>query len=247
MKITYLGHSGFFVETETAQYLFDYYKGELPKLNGEKPFYIFVSHRHEDHFNPEIFQLAGSYPQIRFVLAFDIRLTVKNLAKWGIDESWKDRILTVRSKSSYELSPECRIETLRSTDEGVAFFVSETEGTIFHAGDLNWWYWEGEDKGWLGTMEANFKREVERIAGRKIDVAFLPLDDRLENTFYKGMDWYMRKCKIQYAFPMHFWKDTGVIERLKQMDCVKDYETTIIDTVQEKNWRLFLGSDCNTV
>mgnify|MGYP000382206809 FL=1 len=37
-----------------------------------------------------------------------------------------------------------RIQTLKSTDAGVAFLV-ECEGrTIYHAGDLNWWHWEGE-------------------------------------------------------------------------------------------------------
>lgn len=243
MKILYTGHSGFYLETENAQYLFDYYEGVLPKIDEEKPLYVFVSHRHEDHFNPKVFQLAVSYPQIpqiKFVLAFDIRLTVKNLARWGIDETWKDRILTVRSRSCYDLSQECRIETLRSTDEGVAFLLTEKEGTIFHAGDLHWWYWEGEDKGWLGNMEANFKREVEQIAGRGIDVAFLPLDDRLENRFHMGMDWYLRKCKVQYAFPMHFWQDTSVVERFKQMDCVKDYDTIICDTVHEKEWDITL-------
>lgn len=238
MKITYIGHSGFLVETEKSYYLFDYYKGELPLLMENKPLYVFVSHRHEDHFNPEIFKLARQYPLTKYIFAFDIRLTPRNLAKWGIDEGWKEKILTVRSKSSYQLEENCRIETLRSTDEGVAFLVTEGENSIFHAGDLNWWFWEGEDKGWLGTMEANFKREVDRIAGRRLDVAFLPLDDRLGNTFYKGMDWYLRMCDVRYAFPMHFWEDFSVIERFRQMDCAKDYTTIICDTVHENSWEL---------
>lgn len=32
-----------------------------------------------------------------------------------------------------------------STDEGVAFLVTAEGRTVFHAGDLNWWHWEGED------------------------------------------------------------------------------------------------------
>ena len=36
------------------------------------------------------------------------------------------------------------IRTLRSTDEGVAFVVHYAGKTIYHAGDLNWWHWEGE-------------------------------------------------------------------------------------------------------
>ena len=238
MKITYIAHSGFLVETDKNLYLFDYYQGEIPNLTADKPLYVFASHRHGDHFNPQIFKLAETHPKVRYVFAFDIRLTPRNMKNWGIDESWKEKVLTVRSKSAYELAADCRVETLRSTDEGVAFLVTEEEGTIFHAGDLHWWFWEGEDRGWLGTMEANFKQEVERIAGRKLDAAFLPLDDRLGDTFHKGMDWYLRKCSVRYAFPMHFWEDFQVIERFKQMDCVQDYDTVICDTVAEKYWEI---------
>ena len=53
MKITYIGHSGFFVEMEDACFLFDYYKGTIPETDGNKKMYVFVSHRHHDHYNEE--------------------------------------------------------------------------------------------------------------------------------------------------------------------------------------------------
>ena len=37
-----------------------------------------------------------------------------------------------------------QVETLKSNDEGVAFLVTAEGRTIYHAGDLNWWYWNGE-------------------------------------------------------------------------------------------------------
>ena len=49
MKITYIGHSGFFVEMEDACFLFDYYKGTIPETDGNKKMYVFVSHRHHEH------------------------------------------------------------------------------------------------------------------------------------------------------------------------------------------------------
>ena len=238
LKVTYTGHSGFLVETENSLFLFDYFKGEIPELAPDKPLYVFVSHRHEDHFNPAIFRLAEKHERTAFILAFDIRLTARNIQKWGIDESWKDRILTARSHETYQLAPGCKAETLRSTDEGVAFLITEGEHTIYHAGDLHWWLWDGEDPGWLGTMTANFKREVERIAGRKIDLAFLPLDDRQGVHFYKGMDWFLRNCSVRYAFPMHFWEDDSVVERFMGMDCRKDYDTVICDTAHKRQWIL---------
>ena len=36
MKITYINHSGFLLETRECYYIFDYYKGELPNLDKEK-------------------------------------------------------------------------------------------------------------------------------------------------------------------------------------------------------------------
>ena len=55
MKITYLRHSGFLVELEQVWLLFDYYRGEIPEFPKGKKGYVFVSHRHIDHFNKEIF------------------------------------------------------------------------------------------------------------------------------------------------------------------------------------------------
>lgn len=36
MKITYINHSGFLVETEDSYHIFDYYKGDLPTLDKSK-------------------------------------------------------------------------------------------------------------------------------------------------------------------------------------------------------------------
>ena len=71
------------------------------------------------------------------------------------------------------------VETLPSTDEGVAWFVTAEGKFIFHAGDLNWWHWEGEDKAWNANMAADFKRYTEPLRGRCADLALLPLDPRL--------------------------------------------------------------------
>ena len=44
MKITYINHSGFLIETKDCYYIFDYYKGELPQLDKEKEVIVFCSH-----------------------------------------------------------------------------------------------------------------------------------------------------------------------------------------------------------
>lgn len=42
MKITYINHSGFLIETRDCYYIFDYYKGELPHLDKEKEVIVFA-------------------------------------------------------------------------------------------------------------------------------------------------------------------------------------------------------------
>lgn len=36
MKITYINHSGFLIETKDCYYIFDYYQGDLPTLDKSK-------------------------------------------------------------------------------------------------------------------------------------------------------------------------------------------------------------------
>ncbi len=51
MQVTHIFHSGFFVETAQADFLFDWWKGTLPaRADQRKPFYVFVSHSHGDHY-----------------------------------------------------------------------------------------------------------------------------------------------------------------------------------------------------
>ena len=51
LTVTYIGHSGFLLETEDAYFLFDYFKGTIPELKNNKSIIVFSSHRHHDHFN----------------------------------------------------------------------------------------------------------------------------------------------------------------------------------------------------
>ena len=77
MKVTYIAHSGFYVDTGDAGFLFDYYKGKLPDVEADKPLIVFVSHHHPDHYNPVIFRLAEKYPNVRYVVSKDVYLRPK--------------------------------------------------------------------------------------------------------------------------------------------------------------------------
>ena len=177
MKVTYIGHSGFLAEFSHCCCLFDYYEGKIPDLDKDKPLFIFVSHRHQDHFNPEIFHITGP-GKIHYILSSDTkrymrdRLDLPGLhfmkAEENLSLTWGD--------GAYSLS----VKTLRSTDCGVAFLIHTEGKDIYHAGDLNWWVWPGESKQYNNNMTANFKRYTEPLKGLDLFAAFLPLDPRQE-------------------------------------------------------------------
>ena len=57
MKITFLGHSGYAVEISGLLLVFDYETGCLPLDSDPAEAVFFVSHQHQDHFNPQIFSM----------------------------------------------------------------------------------------------------------------------------------------------------------------------------------------------
>ena len=233
MKIDYLGHSGFLMETDSAILLFDYYIGDLSLLDGkpdDKPLFVFVSHAHGDHFNPKIFSLASGGRSVKYILSFDIRgnAAVKKHAD----------ILYADADNAYEIEGLGTVRTLFSTDEGVAFLVSMPGETVFHAGDLNWWDWPGEEPEWLAEQKTVFQREIGKLAGTHIDAACVVLDDRLEENFAEGMSWFLTVCDPEYVLPMHFHKGHNVVERFRANRRADISETRILDTSKETHWEI---------
>lgn len=206
MHVTFLAHSGFFLELETASLLFDWWKGELPPLPADRPLLVFASHRHEDHFNPAIFSLAEGGRDVRFLLGKDIRLTERNRTRWNLSDDGARRCLALGGGETVSPIPGVTVETLPSTDEGVAFLVSLEGKTLFHAGDLNWWHWEGEDPAWNRNMEINFKRYCEPLRGRHVDLAMFPVDPRLGEDGFRGARYFLELTDTACLLPMHQWE-----------------------------------------
>ena len=209
MRVTFLAHSGFLVELPSVTLLFDWWKGELPALRPEIPLLVFVSHRHPDHFSPAIFALNDGPRQILFLLGKDIRLSPRNLARWGVSQETAGKCLSLGGNNIVSPLSGVSVETLPSTDEGVAFLVTADGRTLFHAGDLNWWHWEGEDKAWNRNMEVNFQRYTEPLRGRRIDLAMLPLDPRLGEPGFWGPRYFLELADIARFLPMHQWGEFG--------------------------------------
>lgn len=215
IKVTYLGHSGFLAEVEDMYLLFDYYKGELPKMDPDKKMAVFVSHSHYDHYGKDIFRLRDIFQQIRFILSDDIRAQEE------------EDVIFVRPNEHREILG-LDITTLRSNDEGVAFLVKYKNRTIYHAGDLNWWHWEGEPEEYNTKMRRSYQSEINKLQKEKIDVAFVPVDPRLGEQYCWGLDCFMKRTETARVFPMHFWETYDIFDRLLLEKCTEDYQDKIV-------------------
>lgn len=251
VKVTYLNHSGFAVELDNYVLVFDYStpedaagskeKGFLPVMPKEKQLVMFISHRHPDHFQLSALKWAESISKnTRYFVGNDIKLNEKYLERKGIAPHILKRMERMKGGEMYKSEKEdFRVETLRSTDQGVAFLVWAGDVSIYHAGDLNHWYWKEEPKSWNDSMERDYHREIDRIAGRRFDIAFVPLDPRLGEGCRYGMDYFLQKAAAENIFPMHMWGKYDVIGRYKQTEMGARFAAKIKD-VSEKNREFLL-------
>ncbi len=248
MEITYINHSGFLMEWETCYWLFDYYKGTIPKMDPKKKLFVFASHSHGDHFNPQIFSLSQQFSNIEYILSSDIKpskhFALKNSNTNTIEENIEEKIVSVKANMEYEFWDQNKepiiLKTLKSTDCGVAFLLNYQGKTIYHAGDLNLWVWKEESKQYNNNMTANFNKEMLQLENLAIDIAFAPLDPRQEEWYYMGLERLLRTAQIKYVFPMHFWEKPSVIEQFKrERDLMKD--TNIVDISHDnQTWSIDL-------
>ena len=195
MKITFIEHSGFMVEMEQNVLLFDYYQGEIPSFDESKTLFVFASHSHADHYNPVIWKLKEQYKNVHYILSDDIK---DNKGAVVMKPHEKRKVAGIE------------IETLKSNDMGVAFLVKAEGKTIYHAGDLNWWHWNGEPEEDNEYYKRTFQDEMKYLEGKKIDVAFMLLDPRQEDKYCWGMNYFLEHTDSKVVFPMHCFKHYNI-------------------------------------
>lgn len=206
MQVTYFHHSGFMVETKQHCMIFDYYtqNGKYDFLDiakyRHKKIFVFVSHFHQDHYDRKIFEWQAVVPEIQYILSDDVTPPrfVQNVHKVHFDKKYGIDSIS--------------IETFHSTDEGVAFLVNVDNKVIYHAGDLNWWHWKGESEQFNKTIAGMHQKEINKMKNKVIDVAFLPVDPRLEENDILALDYMLKIVKVKQVFPMHFWEKYSIYE-----------------------------------
>jgi L-ascorbate metabolism protein UlaG (beta-lactamase superfamily) len=214
IKINYLFNSGFTVETEKHLLVFDYFKdsvdsGEKNRANGaigdedlniDKEIIVFSSHSHHDHFNPVILDWKNTRPDITYVLSSDIK-----------DVRKTENINVISAYEELKLE-DVYVKAYGSTDIGISFLVKVDGTTLFHSGDLNWWYWWDDTEGEIQQAERWFKDEIRKIKEEAVDIAFFPVDPRLEHNYCVGGEYFIKEINPQVFIPMHFGETYQITE-----------------------------------
>ena len=216
MKVIFIHHSCFLVEVDEKVLIFDWFAGDrvngynfggqLPEYEADTPVYVFASHKHRDHFDMDCLKWAEKYTNIHYIFSKDCKMTAHFLQKHGFDDRIKEKIVYVSPCEKYKVD-DIEIETLRSTDAGVAFYLKTNGASFFHAGDLYNWKWEGVGDLVNGKMEHAYKSQIKRLAAKDINIAFVPMDPRLEEHQFDGFDYFLKNTNAEYVFPMHMWQD----------------------------------------
>lgn len=232
MKIYYIYHSCFIVETDSSFLMFDYFKNKKSInsdfnfnelfneiLNSSKPLYVFASHNHHDHFNAEIMTWQNTKRNTYCILSFDIKVN-----------SNASNLYIAHKSEEFSLN-DLKVNTFGSTDEGVSFLVNIDGLNILHAGDLNWWKWTDDTKEEEKAMELAFKNIIDDIVetGTSIDAAFFPVDRRLEENYLCGGEYFIEKLNPKVFIPMHFWDDFKTTTDFKTSQTKHKISTKIIE------------------
>lgn len=221
MRVKFVHHSCFVVELEEHVFIFDYFNGDrvngytftgtLPEYSADSDIYFFASHKHADHFDMDILRFKDKYPNAKFILSKDCKMSPNFLKKHGIDPSIREDITYVTGLNTYVVD-DIEIRTFLSTDVGVAFLVKCEDRVIFHSGDLYDWHIEGAGDIINGKVKRVYQHEIKKIKDF-VDVAFVPMDPRLENYKYDGFDFFVKTVDAKYIFPMHTWQEFDIIEK----------------------------------
>lgn len=216
MRLTYIFHSGFVLETEKSILIFDYWMDPGNVLESvfqsKKPLYVFSSHFHEDHFTREVFEWRKQRENITYILSKDIlrhrRASKEEADAWlAKGASWSDQLVSVKA--------------LGSTDSGVSWIVETEDKRIFHAGDLNNWYARFLSEAVPGQTiySEEFDEDIDPIAHEKqylgelkdickvtdsFDLVMFPVDGRIGNGYTLGGRQFIDRFKVGMFVPMHF-------------------------------------------
>ena len=172
--VWYLGHCGFAVKTAHHLMIFDYWtrgaSSDDPSLaNGiiyppeiaSENVTVFVTHEHQDHYDPAIYTWPGDVPNIKYVYGF----RPEDLPRHR-ESGYPGPAYTYLPPRTDTTLDGMRVTTIEANDAGVGFLIQVDGVTFYHAGD---------HAGWREGQEQAYKDEIDFLAGvvPAVDFSFL--------------------------------------------------------------------------
>ncbi|MFW6072156.1 MAG: MBL fold metallo-hydrolase [Thermoplasmatota archaeon] len=228
MKITYITHSCFIIESKNVVLLFDYPSGSfineeireiVVEIIKDSELYTFISHSHSDHYNTEIFEFDRYAEKIIYILADEIPLS---------SELGSENIHILGPDEKLDLD-DLQIITFKSNDEGVAFLIEAFGTKIYFGGDLAKWDWPEWTEEKRRSKVNLFKDVLDELKDLDIDIAFSNMDERLES--WAGPVDFIETVRPDHFIPIHTFGNEEWIDDLLKVDLPGDvkifkYENT---------------------
>lgn len=206
MHIYYLHHSAVCVVVKGVLLIFDYFIHEDNKglecghisnddIKNAKRVYVFVTHKHFDHYNPVIFEWTKINANVTYILDDTVPKPGEdiNAVMLTRGKTYEDRIISAKEYGS--------------TDIGGSFYVECMGTSFFHAGDFNLWHWKDEgNKDYTRKMGLFFERELKYLKQdvKGIDYAFFPVDKRMGTDHDEGAERFIEIMNPANFIPIHF-------------------------------------------
>ncbi len=190
--VWFLGHMGWAVRTAHHLLIFDVDGRNVPPdepslANGSidpreiagVATTVFITHGHDDHYAPGVFEWKKTVKDITYVA--------------GFEPEGKEGYVLMGPRETKTLGG-LEITTIKAVDEGVGFFVKVDGVTLFHSGD----HLEvpGRD---------DFKPEIDFLAGRGLaaDLLFMPVSMPHFPGMNEGVHYAMKRLSAREMFPGH--------------------------------------------
>ncbi|MYL82203.1 MBL fold metallo-hydrolase [Desulfovibrio aerotolerans] len=211
-RLLYIHHDCFILEAGAKTLLFDYPASRyLPQAAAQvaaahlagTDLTVFVSHSHDDHFDPNLAAATSRAASRRFVVSDDVA----------------DLYGTVLPADTVVLEPDMvrevggmTVEGLESNDMGLAYRIDVAGLTVYFGGDLALWDWPGNSPAANRAVGMSWRRALTRLAERPVDVALTNMDPRLAESL-SGAPELLQRVQPRYFAPMHLGGHVAYIEQ----------------------------------
>lgn len=230
MKLTYIYHSCYCIETDNYSIVIDYYKdtmeydGYIHKniLSQQKKLYVLATHSHLDHFDGEILNWRYKVDDIQYIFS-------KEVESLGIH---KEKDIVFLDKLEEYIDQNLLIRAYGSTDIGGSFYIEADSKRIFHAGDLNNWHWNEESTSEeIKEAEDFYASELSILANdiKVLDIAMFPIDPRLGKDFMKGAEQFVESIHVKMLAPLHFNENYKLAKQFEPIAIKNNCKYFIVD------------------